>query len=419
MGDASSERGGRLTRSWGDQLFTRERLTVYPLMILVLSALLWAADIVLGDPPLTASGSAVLPDFLAYWTGGNLVADGHAAVLYDAVAQAELQRETVPGLRDGLSWFVAPPFVAVLYAPLGALPFAFAACAFTVLSLAALCLVGRMLGPTVRRDRNLPVGLFVLVVAASPAVFEAIGSGQNSPFLLLLWVVALRQVRIGADATAGVLFALTAFKPHLVLLIPVWLVVRRKWRALAAFGVGGAALFAIPLVFLPSHALDAWRTALTSATFGQHVQVGQTWKMESVSALLTDVTGWSRIDVVVLAAGVAGLALWLAKLRPDPLRDLAVVATVTVCCAPHVMLYDAVLLIIPVVWLASERRLRDFRWHLLALFLIQFTTAIRHLLAETTFLLGWLDWAWAAVPAVAIALAMYRLTTRPSPELPA
>ena len=45
--------------------------------------------------------------------------------------------------------------------------------------------------------------------------------------------------------------------------------------------------------------------------------------MESASALLTDVTGWSRIDAVVLAVGAVGLAWWLAKLRPDPLQDLS------------------------------------------------------------------------------------------------
>jgi len=415
MGEGS---GGREQRSGslGDRLFTRERLTVYPLAILVLNLLIWAGDILLGDPPLTASGGSVLPDFLAYWTGGNLLADGHAASLYDPALQEALQREAVSGLGDGLSWFVAPPFVAVLYLPLGAIPFAVAACVFTVLSLAALYLVGRILVPAVRRDPDLPVGLFMVAVAASPAVFEAVGAGQNSPFLLLLWVLALLQLSAGRDATAGALFALTLFKPHLVLLIPIWFVVRRKWRALGAFGVGAAALFAVPLTFLPSHVLGAWRTALTSDTFGQHVQVDQTWKMESLSALLTDVTGWPRIDAVVLAAGALGLAWWLAKLRPDPLRDLAVVAAVTVASAPHVMLYDAVLLIIPFVWLAGERRLRDLRWLLLALFLVQFTTAIRHLLADTATAFGWLDWAWAAVPIVILVVMMHRLTTRSSPE---
>ncbi len=411
-GRRERERSG----SRGDRLFTRERLTVYPLAILVLNVLVWGADIVLGDPPLTASGNSVLPDFLAYWTGGSLVADGRSASLYDPAVQADVQRAVVSGLGDGLSWFVAPPFVAVLYLPFGAMPYLLAACIFTALSVAALYLVGRILVPTIRRNPDLPVAVFVIAVAASPAVFEAIGAGQNSPFLLLLWVVALQQLRAGRDATAGALFALTIFKPHLLLLIPVWFVVRRKRRALGALGLSAAALFAVPLTFLPADTVDAWRTALTSDTFGQHVQVGQTWKMESLGALLTDVTGWPRVDVVVLAAGAFGLVWWLAKLRPDPLRDLAVVAAVTVGCAPHVMLYDAVLLIIPIVWLASERLLTDLRWPLFALFLVQFTTAIRHLASETTPVLGWLDWAWAAVPIVIIVAVMHRLTTRSSPQ---
>ncbi|MFL6090592.1 MAG: glycosyltransferase family 87 protein [Aeromicrobium sp.] len=380
--------------------------------ILVVSLLLLAANIVLGHPPLTATGTAVLPDFLAYWTGGNLVADGHAAQLYDPAVQAHLQRQAVPGVGDSLSWFVAPPFVALLYWPFGALPYPVAASLFTALSLAALYLVAQMLQPTVAGRADVPSRVFWVAAAASPAVFEALGAGQNSPCLLLLWVVALQQLRAGRDTTAGALLALSAFKPHLLLLIPIWFVVRRNWRALGGFAACGVVLFAASLGFLPPHTFGAWRAALTSDTFGQQVQVGQTWKMESLSALLTDVTGWSRMDAVVLAAGALVLAWWLPRLSPDPLRDLAIVAAVTVACAPHVLLYDAVLLIIPIVWLVSEGRLRDLRWQLLALFVVQFTTAGRHLLSATTVMLGWLDWAWAAVPIVMIVVAMYRLTPR-------
>ena len=92
------------------------------------------------------------------------------------------------------------------------------------------------------------------------------------------------------------------------------------------------------------------------------------------------------------------------------------VAAVTVCCAPHVLLYDGVLLIIPVVWLAGERLLRNLRWPLLALFLVQFTTAIRHLASESAPLLGWLDCAWAAIPIIILGVMLYRLTTRSSTQ---
>ncbi len=397
-------------RPLGDRLFTRERLTIYPRVIVAFSLLIWAATIVFGDPPITTSGDSVLPDFLAYWTGGNLVANGHASSLYEPAVQAGLQRATLPGIGEGLSWFVAPPFVAVLYLPLGAIPYGWAAALFIVLSLGALYLVGRNLVPMIRRDPSTPVGVFMVAVAASPAVFDALGAGQNSPFLLLLWVLALQQLRSGRAATAGALFATTIFKPHLVLLIPVWFLVRRNWRALGGFVLAGAALFVFPLAFFPFQTFEMWRAAMTSNAFGHYVQVGQTWKMESMSALLTDVTGWPRVDVLVLGAGALGLAWWLAKLRPDPLRDLAATSAVTVLCAPHVMLYDALLLTIPVVWLASESRLSDMRWHLLALFVVQFTTSIRHLLSDATDLLAWVDWAWAAVPICLLVVGLYRVT---------
>jgi hypothetical protein len=74
------------------------------------------------------------------------------------------------------------------------------------------------------------------------------------------------------------------------------------------------------------------------------------------------------------------------------------------------MLYDALLLTIPVVWLAGERRLRDLRWPLFAVFVVQFTTSMRHMLSDATGALGWVDWAWVAVPIGLLVVGLYGVT---------
>jgi hypothetical protein len=154
--------------------------------------------------------------------------------------------------------------------------------------------------------------------------------------------------------------------------------------------------------------VGTWRNTLSSGTFGDEVQTGQTWKMESLSALLVDIIGWARVDALVLVLGAGWLLWWLRRTSPDPLRDLAACALATVCFAPHVMLYDAVLLILPVVWLATSGRIRAHRWTLLTIFAVQFTTATRHAVAESVGFLGWLDWAWVALPIAWLLVCLSR-----------
>src|SRR5947209_1046636 len=66
-------------------------------------------------------GPADVTDFLAYYSGAQLLTS-NPAQLYDPAAQEALQR-AVQGGRDVFVPFVSPPYVSLVQAPLGLLPF--------------------------------------------------------------------------------------------------------------------------------------------------------------------------------------------------------------------------------------------------------------------------------------------------------
>lgn len=392
-----------------DPVFTRERLVVYPSAILLISVAVWLVAVVGGDLPAVMGGEPVLPDFLAYWTGGHLFVQGDLTELYDPQAQFTVQHEIVPEM-SGMSWFVAPPLVAVAYAPLGLLPYPVAAMVFLTLSIAVVAACGHLLASELAVNPRVSRRLALLGLAAAPPVFEAVGSGQNSPMLLLCWLLATRCARNGREPMAGVLLALAAFKPHLALLVPVLLVCRRRWGALAAFTVTLAAGLLATWAIFGVSTVRTWIHTLAGDTFGAGVSEGQTWKMESIGALLLDVTGLGGTDVPILLVGAIVLACWTRRTTAEPLGDMARLALVTVLCAPHVMLYDGVLLLITAAWLAAAGHLWRARWALLVTFVVMFTTSIRHLVADAVRSLAALDWAWSAVPLLWLLVVLFRVS---------
>ena len=98
-----------------DSLLTPERLRIYSTVLVlgfgVTLALSWALP----------GTQTPLPDYSARWTAGRLLLDGRLGSLYDPAVQAAVQQQDWGA--TGLSWFVSPPFVAILFAPLAVAPY--------------------------------------------------------------------------------------------------------------------------------------------------------------------------------------------------------------------------------------------------------------------------------------------------------
>jgi hypothetical protein len=405
-----------------DALITRERVRNYSLIFLVLGAAAVVLNVALGPYPMTAAREVAFPDFVAHWTGGRLLLDGRLESLYDPAVQVDLQRRELPA-SSGLFWFVSPPPAAFLYLPLAALPYAVSALLWTVLTAACLTaavLLARRL--MAGRARDYPV--MAIVFVASPAALQLVDAGQDSGLALLIIMVGLRLLLSGRDALAGCVLALGLFKPQLFVLVPLALLAQQRFRAFGAFLLTAMSLCAASLMVLGADVWRSWWAAIGSPLYQSGVQVGQTWKMQSVSALLTALGTPPALAYGVLVMGAVVLVLRVRRIRSDTPQVWALTLLTTVVCSPHVMSYDLVILLPVLTYLASRPTRAAVRLLSVATVVLLASVALRLPLSQ-------LDpghWVllaapWSALPLLGLWVVLLRSgsstedTGRPVPEV--
>lgn len=399
-----------------DRLITPDRLRNYPLILIITGSIgLIAATIIrIMDP---AVHGAFLPDYLAHWTGGRLLWE-NPQNLYDPRTQSQVQNEAI-GPPVGLSWFVSPPIVAFLYAPLALIPYNLSGLVWLVLSSALLvwCILSlATLAPKLMVHKR---KLVILAVLAAPPTFELLGSGQDSAFVLLLWLIGIRLFQTSHPLWAGAVLGLGIVKPQLVIVIPLVLLATRNYKALAAFSAVIAAISGVSLGLVGLEGLGQWTGALSSPLYMAEVQQGQAWKMVGlpsfVQALLPP--AWDAgiaplLTVASLPIGAAILLLSILRLRNTGTDSQAVwIATLstTVTFSPHLATYDAVLLIPVVIFLLERRSTRYLRVATVLTFALMWMVAPLHIAAlSQAWPLSILDAPWSALPLAAIWLESLR-----------
>jgi len=400
-----------------DRFISTERCRNYSIIFIVLGYGLIIVPALLGPLPQTAFGATVLPDYLAHWTGGRLVLDGQLSNLYDQRTQFDVQAAAV-GQTSKLAWFVSPPFVGLLYAPLAGLPYVASAGVWTLLSVAMLLIALKLARPLAPSLSDARWRMILLVCLASQPVLELLGSGQDSAFSLLVWVAGTRLILARRDALAGVVFALGLCKPQLFVLVPVVLLVQRRYRSLAAWASTAGVLALVSVEMVGLDGLVNWLTLPFRDAYRQGVQVGQAWKMEGLPSFVTALMppGLARTgEVAGLLVTCAVLFLFVRACRrwPPPSGDVgmwAFAAVTTVLLSPHLVVYDLVLLLPSVLYLLERNDSPGVRVAFFALFAITWTAPMGHLLA------GAVPWpisvvgaGWGAVP----VLILWRAFGRP------
>lgn len=341
-----------------DALLTRERTLVYPALVTGCFAVVLVLSWFLPQ------GQLPLPDFLARWTAGRLLFDGAGSTIYDPHVQSTLQAQLG---STQLSWFVSPPFVAALFVPLGLLPYHLACAVWMVVAGSALAAAVVILMRTVSLPGALSWPRLLVPIIGSYPILELVGSGQDTGLVLLLVLLGWWLLRGGHDILAGSVLALGLMKPHLIALVPVLLLVHRRWRALAAFIVAAGALLGASVLLVGRDGVLAWLQISGDPTFTTEVQAAQAWKQVSIPGLVLGVLppgvggGWHLI------AYAAGLALALSALPLLSRGDITALSTwaltlgVTVVTSPHVMVYDLVLavpllVLLPRLWWTAGSR---------------------------------------------------------------
>jgi hypothetical protein len=308
-------------------------------------------------------------DFTMFLTGAHMLTDGQGSSLYDLDAQGRVQAPLkgpviYPG---GVLPFNYPPFMAAFLSPLTLLTpeiayYAWLVVQFLVLLVLVLSIVRLGFGAYA-----LPL---VMLFTFAP-IIEALLMGQLSLVLLLLWWWAFLSWRSGNWVALGVAVSLAAFKPQMVVLLVVALVVQKMWRALAvaagvqAFLWGAAVLFFGPGI-LVSYLNILKLSGTTTGTLGFYP-----YAMPNLRGLLTALGAGPDLGLLLsLAAWVLSIGavawLWYERRSTDdgldestPIQDskfqiqnsdlalrFGVTAVLAVIFSPHLYIHDAALLMI-------------------------------------------------------------------------
>jgi hypothetical protein len=175
-------------------------------------------------------------DFVQLYAGSRLSGTPR---LYDPEASKEVHRQVLGVWLESV-YYSRPPFYALFLRPLGKLPYKAAYWTFESLSLLALI---AFLGIWTPRCRELP-----LFVSLCLPLLANILTGQDLAFVLLAAALAIGAMRRNWDYAAGLLLSLCAIKIHLFALVPVVLLIHRRWRVLQGGAAGGLVLLSVSFI---------------------------------------------------------------------------------------------------------------------------------------------------------------------------
>jgi hypothetical protein len=182
-------------------------------------------------------------------------------------------------------------------------------------------------------------------------------TGTIGSLFLVFLLAALYFTRRNWDFPAGVALALMALKPPLltiVVLIGLWLLLRRNWKMIAGALFGGLALLGIGMAQDVGW-VDKFRGAsenLFNLRLGSQPTIISYTRL-ACSGDMTCALGFYALAALVLV-GLYALLLWKKRETLTPLSVFSAAIALGVLLPPYIWSYDYVLLVIPVCFICFE-----------------------------------------------------------------
>lgn len=305
---------------------------------------------------ISINGNALVGrDFANVWSAGRLVIEDKLSILYTPLAyQAWQTAHFDGGIRDHN--YSYPP-LTLLYTPIfGALPYVWALALWTIASVTLFSLAAR---PWLREAGYVPA--FAVLF---PSTLICVWAGHYGLIIGALMLGTWHQLET-RPKLAGVLTGLMVIKPHLAVLMPLMLLRRRAWSAIAAAAATVAVIVALSLlIFGPA----LWQTWL-GQTSGEQLRMASATHSFFIKMMPTPTPAlfhWGlAADTVwplqILIALVTGGLLW--RFHPDDPRQAALAtATATFLVLPYAFDYDMTVVGLAGALLMHRKDARDQLW---------------------------------------------------------
>jgi hypothetical protein len=250
--------------------------------------------------------------------------------------------------------FGQAPYLAWLFRPFALLPYAWAYVAWLICSAALYASALALFFPSAGLSQKDKKTGYLLALSAMPFLFETWIGGQVSVLAFFAWAVFFCCLHRRQRFLAGAVLALLLFKPTLVLLPAAMLLCGRRWRMVAGFATGAAAMAALSLGIVGWQGLQVWiATLLFDSRFTNGaVPVSHLAKNVDLNTFLQLLIGATPVTTVlfVLActAGFVALAAgWWRADGQNASENALWAATLcfTLVLSPYAPIYDFVLVV--------------------------------------------------------------------------
>jgi alpha-1,2-mannosyltransferase len=314
------------------------------------------------------TGSEFYPmsrDFISFWTVGQLALEGHAADAYREMPHFFKELALHGDTTQLYFAFFYPPFLILLCAGLALLPYFVALCLWLGSTFIAYAAALRGLLP---KSLGKGANLWVLFLGY-PAVMVNTGFGQNG----FLSAGLLGGAAIWLDRRpelAGVCLGCLSYKPQLGIVIPLALIVARRWRVFAVASVTVVGLVAVSTL---AFGIDIWPPFFAAMGVAK-----RNWMESPIPAYLQlFITAFGAVRLhggslllayaLQMAVTVTAMVMLVGALlmRPAGARsgraEGAAIAACVPFCSPFMLEYDLLILAVPMAWLLGEALRDGFR----------------------------------------------------------
>lgn len=293
-------------------------------------------------------GSQWQADLDYFWVAGRLWLAGQNPYVPETFT-AEMERI---GRRTDGTALSYPPQFAPLAMLLGSLPLPASRWLMVGLGLASLGALAWLAVRLVDTATGSPAAglpaagwLLPALVLGSPFAAHLLWIGQVTPLAVALLVGGWVAARRGRDAWAGLLLGLATFKPQLVLLPLVWLLLERRAKALAV-AAGVSAACAVPGLGLvdPLGVLGLWLRAVPTYQADAANRLGSEYVVGMPSGLAVLGLPMPPLWTLPLLGVLLTVGLWLRRQWLDE-DDVLAWLVVVQCLGVWVHSNDLVLLV--------------------------------------------------------------------------
>jgi len=316
----------------------------------------WLVSLVIvlgGSGHSSVVGKLTGPDFVHFYAFSHLAREGRIAEAYDWQALHSAQVAIRPESEASIYPPVYPPQAAVLFIPFSLLSFTNALRAWSAITILSYGGIVWLAWRPARKHLTDSVLVFA-AAAGFPPFWQIVMNGQITIVILGACFLAWRALESKRHFLAGCALGLLAIKPQFGLPFAIIVLARRDWHMLGGAIASVAAQASLVWLVLGSQAFLSYYSMLPSIVAHADALEPKAFQSHSIRSLTRLLPAWAGVPTWLL---VAGLVLWNTARAwcahaPIAVRfGLAMLASVLV--NPHLIVYDAGILVLPLIWFAT------------------------------------------------------------------